>query len=102
LFRLHWNYAVSHFAFNCTNHSYRQATFDDSLLLSVDFPRARPKDCFRIIPERDTFSLAGEKEPVCCGNGSAPGLAIAVSSHGVRDVIAILRRDGSYHIPADI
>lgn len=74
--------------------SCRQRKRDDTLLFSVDFPRAKPKDSFRIINDGYKFELEAEKRRRCCGDGREPSLAIAVSSHGPRDIIAILKRDG--------
>ena len=71
---------------------------DDALLFSVDFPRAKPKDYFRIIEEGNTFKLEAEKVRRCCGDGQEPTLTIAVSCHGPRDIAIVLKRDGRFKI----
>jgi hypothetical protein len=75
-------------------NSYRQKNFNDAILFSVDFPGTRPKDCYCIIEEGDTFRIKAEKERQCCGDGQESALAIVVSSHGTSDVMAVLKRDG--------
>lgn len=78
--------------------SFRERGVDDLLLFSVDFPNAEPKDCFRIVEDGDTFQLKDEGR-ICCGDGKDPSLAIAVSSHGAHDIIALIQRDGIFLCP---
>jgi hypothetical protein len=73
--------------------SYSQKAPEDTLLFSADFPTAIRKDCYRIIEDEDTFDLEGPKESRCCGDGK-PTLEMVVSSHGPRDVVAVLKADG--------
>jgi hypothetical protein len=77
-------------------YSYRQENLDDSILFSIDHPKANRKDCYRIkgLDER-RLVLAGEEERVCSGERRGPHLAIAVSSHGIRDIVATLNLDGT-------
>ena len=66
---------------------------DEALLFSLDFATAKVEDCFSITNEEDTFSLKAEKNRIF-SQGSTPNLAIAVSSHGVDDVIVVLSSTG--------
>ena len=71
---------------------------DDALLFSLDFSTAKAEDCFDIIDEEDSFSLKAKKNLIC-GTGSKPNVALAVSSHGMHDVIVVLGGNGIYWFP---
>jgi hypothetical protein len=40
--------------------------------------------------------LTGEEQRVCSGERRGPHLDLAVSSHGPRDIAAVLSRDGAH------
>lgn len=69
----------------------------DWIVFSLDFPKANSKDCYRI-NAKDTFKLVKEQDRVCSGEGRGPHLAIAICSHGSRDIAAALSRDGKSSI----
>jgi hypothetical protein len=75
--------------------SFRQKLLDDSILLSLDFPQdVNPKDCYKIA-EQFPLKLEPERRRMCRDALKSPALAIAVSSHGIHDIIAVLCRDGT-------
>lgn len=75
--------------------SFRQNLLDDSILLSLDFPMdVNPKDCYKIL-DQFPLKLDPERRRICRDALKSPALAIAVSSHGIHDVIAVLCRDGT-------
>ena len=77
-----------------TKYSYRRKDFNDSVIFSLDFPGANPRDCYRIEEEEDSFVLQADRKRICSADQRSPHLAIAVSSHGPRDIVAVLSRDG--------
>jgi hypothetical protein len=52
------------------------------------------KDSYRVVEDEETFDLEGPKESRC-GDGKA-SLTMVVSSHGPRDLVAVLKADGMY------
>jgi hypothetical protein len=64
------------------------------VLLSLDFPsESRAMDCYKL-SEDFRFRLEAEKKRVVSGNTNSSTLAIAVSTYGSHDVVAVLCRDG--------
>jgi len=74
---------------------FHRINTDDSLLLSLDFPSdSRPHDFYQIL-NRETFRLEPNQRRMCCDiEPKRPTLAVAVTSHGNHDIIAVLTRDG--------
>ena len=56
-----------------------------------------PKDCYRILEAGKKFKLDEGKRQYC-GDGKVAGVAVAVSSHGARDTVAILLKNGIYSV----
>jgi len=75
--------------------SFHGTTADDSVLLSLDFPSdSRPHDFYRIV-NQGTLRLDPNRRRMCCDTEpKRPTLAISVTPHGNRDLIAVLTRDG--------
>jgi hypothetical protein len=74
--------------------SSRQVSFDDSILLSFDFPGdTKVKDLYRISGPPLVLE-ADVRKRICSGLMKSPTLAIAVSSHRSHDIVTVLCRDG--------
>jgi hypothetical protein len=69
----------------------RDTTVDQCLVFSLDFPVDSLKNSYRIEHHLAGFNLKDVKR--MCGKDSA--LALAVSCHGPRDIVAVLNRDGN-------
>jgi hypothetical protein len=97
LSRLYRSFIVSSLCFTLI-HSYRRPDLlDEALLFSLDFPEGlRAKDCYKLISERASFKLEGDKKRIFTGRGGKSNIALAVAPHGTHDDIVVVAIDGEF------
>lgn len=69
-------------------------TLDEALLFSLDFPSEPPQDCYKIRTSVDGGFLLKGKRSRIPWSANTQDIAIAVSQHGIHDVIVVLSIDG--------
>jgi len=62
-------------------------------VLSISFPKRGQTMLFRIMANGSSFTLEPQRECRLIED-RAGGLAVAVSSHGLQDIVAVLTEDG--------